>query len=101
MFERRKDVSDVGQAVLRPRLRGDGQAVRPLATLDLRLPFAIAAVEHQDLFAGREPQHIAQIIALVAFEFDPRALLQGGVDEQAGGAKVEFRHVGCPIRAAF
>ena len=35
VFQRRKDVGDVGQAVLRPRLGGDGQAVGPLAALDL------------------------------------------------------------------
>ena len=92
MFQRRKDIGDVGQAILRPRLRDDAQAVGPLAALDLRLPFAVAAVEHQDGFAGRKPQHVAQIIALVALQRDSLALAQGGIDEQAGGAKIEFRH---------
>ena len=69
------------------------QAVGPLAALDLRLPFAVAAVEHQDGFAGGKPQHIAQIIALVALQRDSLALAQGGVDEQARGAKIEFRHM--------
>ena len=93
MFQRRKDVGDVGQAVLRPRPGDDGQAVGPLAPVDLRLPFAVAAVEHQDLFAGAEPQHVAQIIALVALQRDSLTLPQGGIDEQARGAKIEFRHL--------
>ena len=36
VLQRRKDIGDVGQAILRPRLRDDGQAVGPLAAVDLR-----------------------------------------------------------------
>ena len=39
-----------------------------------------------------QPQHVAEIVALVAFQFDSRALPQGRVDEQARGAKIELRH---------
>ncbi len=101
MLQRRKDIGDIGQAILRPRPRDDGQAVRPLAALDLRPPFAVAAVEHQDGFAGGKPQHIAQIIALVALQRDSFALTQGGIDEQARGAKVEFRHLKCSVSGRF
>ena len=93
MLQRRKDIGDVGQAILRPRPRDDRQAVGPLAAFDLRPPFAVAAVEHQDRFAGGKPQHVAQIIALVALQRNFLALAQGGVDEQARGAKIEFGHV--------
>ena len=83
MLQRRKDIGDVGQAVLRPRPRDDAQTIGPLAALDRGLPFAVAAVEHQNGFAGREPQHVAEIIALFPLQRDSFALAQGGVDEQA------------------
>ena len=92
MFQRRKDVSEVGQAVLRPGLGHDCQAVGPFAPGDRGLPFAVAAVEHQDGFAGGQPQHIAEIIALVALERDRLARRQRGVDKQPGAAKIELRH---------
>ena len=87
MFERRKHIGDIGQAILRPGLGQDLEAVGPLAAGNPRLPFAVAAVEHQDRVARREPQHIAEIVALVPLQRDRLAGAQGGVDEQAGGAR--------------
>ena len=55
---------------LRPRLRNDGQRLRPLAPDDLCLPFAVAAVEGENAGAARQPQHIAEIVGLVTVERD-------------------------------
>src|SRR5580692_4919411 len=95
MLERREQISEIGQAVLRPGLVLDGQTVGPLASGNRRLPFAVAAVEYQHGLAGVKPQHIAEIVALVPLERDGCARRQGGVDEQAWAAKVEFGHLGC------
>ena len=84
MFQRRKDVSEVGQAILRPGLGHDRETVRPFAARDRSLPFAVASVEHQDRIARGKPQHIAEIIALVALERDRFARRQRGIDEQPG-----------------
>jgi len=92
MFQRREDVSEVGEVILRPRLGFDGQAVRTLAPGDRSPPFAVAAVEHQDGVARGKPQHIAEIIAVVAFQRDGPTFAQRGVDEQARAAEVQFRH---------
>ena len=54
MLQRREHIGDVGQAVLRPGLGDDRQAVRPLAARDLGLPFAVAAVEHQNRCRRRQ-----------------------------------------------
>ena len=89
MLQRRKHVGEVGQAVLRPGLGDDAQAVGPLAAGDRGLPFAVAAVEHQNGVAGGKPQHVAEIIALVALERDRFARRQRGIDEQPGAAKIE------------
>ena len=70
VFQRREDVGDIGQAILRPGLGGDIQTVGPFASRDRSLPFAVASVEHQDGLAGGKPQHIAEIIALVALQRD-------------------------------
>jgi hypothetical protein len=93
MLQRRKDVGDVGQAILRSDLVDDRQLIRPLAARDLRPPLAVLSVEHEDGIAGLKPQHIAKIIALVPRQRDALARAQGGVDEQVGGAKIEFRHL--------
>ena len=102
MFERRKDVSEIGQPILRPGPRHDGETVRPFAARDRGLPFAVAAVEHQDGIARGEPQHIAEIIALVALERDRFARRQRGIDEQPGLAKIVLRHARwVPFRRSF
>ena len=95
MFERRKDVSEIGQAVLRPGLGKEFQAVGPFAPRDRSLPFAVASVEHQNRFPGGKPQHIAEIIALVALQRHRFAGGQRGVDEQPGAAKIELWHGQC------
>ena len=88
MFQRRKHIGDVGQAVLRPRLASGSSRLSGRLRPAIRgLPFAVAAVEHQDVFAGRKPQHVAEIIALVPLQRDRLARAQGGVDEQAGGCE--------------
>ena len=38
-------------------------------------------------------QHIAEIIALVSLQRDYLARVQGGIDEQAGGTKIEVMHL--------
>ena len=70
MFQRRKDVSEVGQAILRPGLGNDLETVGPFAPRDRSLPFAVASVEHQNRFACGKPQHVAEIIALAALQRD-------------------------------
>ena len=87
MFQRRKDVSEVGQAVLRPGLGNDLQAVGPFASRDRGLPFAVASVEDQDRFACRKPQHIAEIIALVALQRDRLRRPPGRRRRTAGGCE--------------
>ena len=57
--------------------------------------------EWQAQIAGRKPQHIAEIIALVALQRDRLARAQGGIDEQARGTKIEFRHLVCSVSRRF
>ena len=101
MLQRREHVGDIGQLVLRPGLQNEGEVVGPLAAADRGLPFAVAPVEHQHRFACGKPQHVAEIVALVAVERDGFARLEGVIDEQARGAKVQLRHVNVPSSAAF
>ena len=64
----RRSCGRVRATIVRPSGRLRPSICRP--------PFAVAAVEHQDGFAGGKPQHVAQIIALVALQRDlsrPRA----------------------------
>ena len=91
MLQRREHIGDIGQAVLWPGLSADRQAVGALAACDLGLPFAVAPVEHQNGVAGGEPQHVAEIVALVPLEYDRLAGAQGGVDEQPRRAKVDLQ----------
>ena len=93
MLQRRKHIGEIGQAVLRPGLGDDRQAVRPLAAGDRGLPFAVAAVEHQNGVAGGEPQHVAEIIALVALERDRLARAPSGASTNSRGLrKSSSRH---------
>jgi hypothetical protein len=92
MLERCEDVSEVGQPVLGPGLLENDEAVRSLAAFNGGLPLAVAAVERQNLGTGGKPQHIAEIIGLVAVELDPAVLGKGGVDEQAGAAEIVGGH---------
>ena len=92
MFERRENISEIGQPILRPGPRHDGETVRPFAAGDRSLPFAVAAVEHQDRVACGEPKHIAEIVALVALKRDRLAWRQRGIDEQPGLAEIVLRH---------
>src|SRR5437868_5894773 len=66
--------------------------IRTLAAGNRRLPFAIAPVEHENHIAGRQPQHIAEIVTPVAVQRDADTGREGGVDEQAGTAKIGERH---------
>ncbi|MGY4379912.1 hypothetical protein ACVWZ3_007551 [Bradyrhizobium sp. i1.3.6] len=92
MLERGKDVGEVSEPVLGPGLLEDDEAVRPLAAFDRGLPLAVAAVERQNLGPGGKPQHIAEIIALVAVERNPGVLGKGDIDKQAGGTKIVGGH---------
>src|SRR5713101_6080217 len=91
MFQWRKDVSEVGQAILRPGLGNDRETVRPFAPPDRGLPFAIASIEHQNGVAGGKAEHVAEIIALAALKRDGFARCQRGIDKQPGLTKVELR----------
>ena len=101
VFQRRKDVGEVGQAVLWPGPGDDMEAVGPFASGDRGLPFAVAPVEHQDGSSRRQPQHIAEIIALAWRERDRLAGGERCVDKQPGTAKIELRHEHCSNPRAF
>src|SRR5258706_16085393 len=92
MFQRRKDASELGQAILRAGLRNNGEAVRPFAASNRSLPFAIASIEHENRLAGGKPQHVAEIIALAALERDRFARRKCGIDKQPRFAKIVLRH---------
>jgi hypothetical protein len=92
MFQRRENVGEVGEVVLRPCLGLDGQAVGPLAACNRRPPFAIAAVEHQDGVARGKPQHIAEVVALVVLQRDRKPGSEWVVDVEPRTAVIEFRH---------
>src|SRR5260370_38131040 len=95
MFQRREDVSKVGQAILRPGLGNDPETVRPFAAPDRGLPFAIASVERQNGVAFGKAEHVAEIIALAALKRDRFARCQRGIDKQPGLTKVELTHGRC------
>ena len=95
MLQRREHIGDVGQAVLRPGLAARSSGCRAAcgrrsaACHSPSRPLNTSTVS-----PAAEPQHVAEIIALVRARARPSAPgAQGGVDEQAGRAKVEFRHV--------
>src|ERR1700737_3752317 len=92
MFQRRKDASEVGQAILRPGLRNDGETVGPFAAQNRSLPFAVAAVERENRLARGQPQHIAEIISLVVVKRDRLARRKGGIDKQPRRTKIVLRH---------
>src|SRR6266446_1322651 len=95
MFQRRKDVSEVGQAILRPGLGNNLKTVRPFAPSDRGPPFAIASIEHQYGVAFGKAEHVAEIIALAAPKRERFAHCQRGIDKQPGLTKVELRHGRC------
>jgi len=95
VFQRREDVSEVGQAILRPGLSNDPETVRPFAAPDRGLSFAVASVEHQNGIAFGKAEHVAEIIALAALKRDRLARCQRGIDKQPGPTKVELRHARC------
>ena len=85
-----------------PRKFSEGWVIgEPDLVIKMPQPFAVASVEHQHGFACGKPQHVAEIVALVALERDGFARLEGVIDEQARGAKVQLRHVNVPSSAAF
>src|SRR5260364_386606 len=98
VLQRREDISEVGEPVLWPGPMLDRQAVGPLAAADQTLPFAVAAVEDQDAAAGAKAEHIAEIVALVAVQFDMGAVLQGRIDIQARRVEVVFGHVASTVK---
>src|ERR1700739_3616580 len=95
MLERCKDVSEIGQAILRPHLVHDFETVGPFAAADGSLPFAIAAIERQNRFACGQAQHVTEIIALLARQRDRFAGRQGGLDKQPWLSKIVLRHDQC------
>ncbi len=92
VLERREHIVQVGETVLFPGLADDLRAVRPLAARERGLPFAVAAVEDQHGVARRQPQHIAEVVGLVAVKRDAAAGGQRRIDEKTGTAEVEFWH---------
>ena len=97
MLERREQVSQVWQRILRPRLVQHGEAVRPLAALDGGPPFAVPAVEHQDRAAGGQPKHVAEVIGLCTVERNARIGTERGIDKQPGAAKIRQWHCKNPF----
>ncbi len=76
LLQRREAVDEIGTRRLRPRLFDGREPHRlPGPGGDPRQPFAVAAVEDQQLGAFAKPQHIRQIVAL----------LLGRLDRLAGG----------------
>ena len=55
-------------------------------------PFTLAPIEHQNRVALPQPQHIEEIICLVASERDICAGGQRRIDEKPGDAKFVARH---------
>src|SRR6185312_8517034 len=100
MFERRKNISKIREAVLGAGPARDGEDIWPLATGYGCLPFALASVERQNGVAGRQPQHIAEIVALVPLQGDAGTLGKWRIDKEPGRTKVEFRHRACSHWAA-
>ncbi len=92
MFQRREHVGQIGQPILRPGLGFENQVIGAFAAGKHGPPFAVAAIEDQHRFAGIEPQHVAEIIALVAVKRERAACRQRRIDEEAGAAKVDLRH---------
>src|SRR5262249_10276663 len=73
VLERRKHISEIRKAILRPRTVLNFESIRALAAGARSPPFAVAAVEHQDRAAKGQPEYITEVVALVAVERDSRA----------------------------
>ena len=67
LLQRREAVDEIGTRRLRPRLLDGREPHRLLGPgSDPRQPFAVAAVEDQQLGAFAKPQHVRQIVALLS-----------------------------------
>jgi len=93
VLERREHEIDPSGCRLRPRLIADRERAAALAhRRDLGPPFAVAAVEQKHGVAGRQAQHVEEIIGAVAVE---RHFRPGGkplVDVKARRAEIVVRH---------
>ena len=83
--------------VERPRLLPDALPdfgrQRPLAGPgELGLPFAVAAVEQQQRVPSAEPEHVEQVIGLLAVERNLVAAGERRIEVNAGGAEIVVRH---------
>ena len=93
MFERREKVMQVAGRVLRPGLLGDGERDRLFALAhQVRAPFAIAPVEHQNRVARLQPQHVGQVIGLSLVQWNTDAAVKRGRDEQTRRAEIVAGH---------
>ena len=78
-LQRRKQIVDIGAVDLRPRLIADHKHGTALFYVrKRRLPFAVAAVEHEHVRAGRHAQHVDQIVGLSLGQRDARARRASG-----------------------
>ena len=93
MLERREQEMQVARPRLLAHALADQRGQRPLAGAgEPRLPFAVAAVEQQQGIAALEPQHVEQVIGLVAVERNLAAAGQRGIEVDAGGAEIVGWH---------
>ena len=102
MFQRREQVVEIAGALLRARLRFDPQdGGFPRRARKTGAPFAIAAVEDENGIALRQPQHVHEIIRLLARETEFAALLQRRIEKKAGCVEFVAGHGGLARGAAF
>ena len=82
-LDRREDQPEIGFGRLRTKPASNRQIGGFLADpVDMRQPFAIAAVEQRHPRAGIQTQHVAQVMGLVASAFHRRATGKIAFDEQ-------------------
>ncbi len=90
MFERREQIIKIRTRLLWPRQSRRTTSVTLFAVRhgNMRLPFAVAAIENKDLFTYGQAQHIADIICSAADRDSIcAARAEGGVDIEARAAK--------------
>jgi hypothetical protein len=93
MFERRKQVFDAAWSGLKADLTDNVKLHRLLAcNPDGGEEFARMTIESEDMVAGGKPQHMGQVMALVAVERDALAHYKWPRNMKSRGPEVVFRH---------
>lgn len=88
MLERREQVMQVARRGLLAGLFTDRQGRMLGAAGKRRAPFAVAAVEGQNLATGAEAQHMAQVMRLRFIERGLRSGAERGCDVEPGAAEI-------------